>query len=213
MAIYAVLCGFSVIFSWKSQTLTGFSTFDKTESIENVSKIAKIEQASPVSVNLNRALSTASNTTTTSVARTASVTSSATSGDRITIAGNTISIFTSSSTTIDAGSRVGSFRKLLYGHNSSAVFGRLTNVAVGSTFTVTLGGTTTTYRILQKITVLKSSLEVNNRMNYLVNSASYTDRDVGISTGTHDLVLMTCAGTLYGNGDASHRTLIFADKV
>lgn len=213
MAIYAVLCGFSIIFSWKSQTLTDFSTFDKIESIENVSKIAKIEQISPISVNLNRALSTASNTTTTSVARTASVTSSATSGGRITIAGNTISIFASSSTTIDAGSRVGSFRKLLYGHNSSTVFGRLSSVATGSTFTVTLGGTTTTYRILQKITVLKSSLEVNNRMNYLVNSASYTDRDARIATGAHDLVLMTCAGTLYGNGNASHRTLIFADRI
>lgn len=211
-----VFAGFLLILALSGITtpvLTDFSPLKHFDSIEKVTPVEKTAKTEVATVNRTRAARSNSVTTTrsasTAIARTASA--QTVSGDRISIAGRTVPIFVSSNTSIDAGSKVGLFRKLLYGHNSSAVFGILANVSAGSTFTVTMNGATTTYRISQKITVEKTSLMANNRMNYLVNSASYTAP--GISTGSHDVVLMTCAGTLYGNGDASHRTLIFADRV
>lgn len=106
--------------------------------------------------------------------------------------------------------------KLVYAHNSSNLFGNLKNLGIGSTFTLTENGVTTTYKVsgveyYKKIAVNGgedlakcSGLSDNcsgRWMNSLVKNAGY-----------HNVALMTCAGQSYGNGDASHRLIILADK-
>lgn len=128
--------------------------------------------------------------------------------DNITILGKTISVSAVSSTEVDAGNEVKSFRRMLYGHNSGAVFGNLGNSYVGMTFTVTLSGATKTYRVAEIITFEKISdtaLSVDGQkytMTALVNNAK-----------GHSLMLMTCAGQSLGHGDATHRLTVFADEI
>lgn len=107
---------------------------------------------------------------------------------------------------------------LVYAHNSSNLFGGLKTLGVGATFTLTENGVTTTYRVsgieyYKKIAVSNgedlakcvggTTDNCSGRwMTSLVKNALY-----------HNVALMTCAGTSYGNGDASHRLVIFADRV
>ena len=106
--------------------------------------------------------------------------------------------------------------KLVYAHNSSNLFGNLKTLGIGSTFTLTENGVTTTYRVsgieyFKKISVDGGedlakcsglSDDCSGRwMNSIVRNAFY-----------HNVALMTCAGQSYGNGDASHRLIILADK-
>ena len=59
--------------------------------------------------------------------------------DYISIAGNTVPIFYSSNTLIDAGSQVGLYGEhFLYGHNTANVFGGLANLGIGARFTALL---------------------------------------------------------------------------
>lgn len=125
--------------------------------------------------------------------------------DNISIGGRTIRIKSVSDTTVDAGRMVAKYgNKFLYGHNSSTVFGHLHTLSVGSTFTVTLGGQTTTYRIAKAVTLEKHT-QVAPIM-YPIAQAKYSGQ-------TYDLSIMTCAGVSYGNGDASHRLIIFANRL
>lgn len=106
---------------------------------------------------------------------------------------------------------------LVYAHNSSNLFGNLKTLSVGSTFTLTENGVTTTYKVsgveyYKKVAVANgedlakcSGLSDNcsgRWMTSIVKNALY-----------HNVALMTCAGQSYGNGDASHRLVIFADRV
>ena len=132
-----------------------------------------------------------------------------TNNNYISVAGKTISIQNSDNTNIDAGNVVKHYldgklgNKLYYGHNSSAVFGNLKNLVNGDTFSVTENGITKTYRVAKTVTLTYA--ETDRRMPALPN-ASYNGN-------TYDIVLMTCAGTSYGDGNASHRLLIFAVAV
>lgn len=121
----------------------------------------------------------------------------------ITIAGHTLEVFSSDDPKINAGTRVGLYGKLLYGHNYSSVFGPIVNLPAGSTFSVKLNGTSKNYQIVKTITLEKS--EVQNYMTALKNG-QYRGK-------TYSYILMTCAGQNLGDGDATHRTLVFADAV
>ena len=132
------------------------------------------------------------------------------SANNIAIAGRTIEVVDVNSTTVDAGNHVNRFRgKLLYGHNSAGVFGSILGLGAGATFSVTTNGVTTNYRVANTVTFEKNTstgqLQLNGAGSYMngVAAAYYG--------GVHyDLALMTCAGVSYGNGDASHRFVIFA---
>ena len=133
------------------------------------------------------------------------------SNNYIIIAGRSLNIVPVSQTEINAGDHVNKYgEKLLYGHNSSTVFGNLKNLGIGSTFTITENGTTTTYKIAKTITFEKNNglLQLNGDGSYMKSVANARSNGVN-----YDLALMTCAGTSYGNGDASHRLVLFANKI
>lgn len=120
--------------------------------------------------------------------------------DTISITGNTVEIFKSSDTKIDAGNRVALFGKLLYAHNYASIFGK---IGSAKSFSVTLDGVTKNYQVVKVVTLTKA--ETANFMR-----AFKYGQYLGQS---YDYVLMTCAGTIYGNGDASHRMIVFANAV
>ena len=135
----------------------------------------------------------------------------ATPENRITIAGKTLEIQETSSTSADAGTHVNKYgAKFLYGHNSSVVFGGLQNLPVGATFSVTLNGQTKTYQIAQKVT-----FEKNNGLLQLGGDGNFMNAVVNASFdgSSYDLSIMTCAGTSLGHGDATHRLVVFAKIV
>ena len=99
--------------------------------------------------------------------------------------------------------------KLIYAHNTKNLFGNLRNLSVGTTINLIENGVTNTYVISDIKTFEKNpntgKLQLNGSGDYMgtiVKNAFY-----------HNVALMTCTGTSYGNGDASHRLVIFADRV
>lgn len=96
--------------------------------------------------------------------------------------------------------------KLVYGHNTGNLLGSLSNLGVGQTFTVTEGGMTTAYRVTDRATYEKTA------DGYLNHNRGLMGQIMRTAMG-HGIALMTCAGTSYGNGDASHRLVIYADAI
>ena len=143
--------------------------------------------------------------------------------DQISIAGNNIPIFYSDNTLIDAGSQVGLYgNHFLYGHNTANVFGGLSGMNIGDYFTITLGGQTRTYQVINRDLQTKSHFEgdvirktvvsgvtVLTKMKMMKAITAYGE----YNGGHYDYILMTCAGTSYGNGDASHRLILMANEV
>lgn len=129
----------------------------------------------------------------------------------IQIAGRNLEIVDVADTRVDAGSHVNKYGdKFLYGHNSWAVFGSLANMGAGSTFTVTYEGVTTAYQV-QQVAIFEHTnglLQIDGVGNYMfsVSKARYQGVNYGLS-------LMTCYGESYGNGDASHRLVLFANAI
>lgn len=133
--------------------------------------------------------------------------------NNIAIAGRTIEIVDVSDTTVDAGGHVNKYgAKFLYGHNSAAVFGGIVNMGVGSTFSVTYGGVTTNYQVANVVIFEKNT---DNGLLQLNGSGSFMNAVArAVHLGVHyDLSVMTCYGTSYGNGDASHRYVLFANQM
>lgn len=156
-------------------------------------------QARAVKSTMRSATATATSITT------ASATTQTGASSYIAINGQTSPIFISSSTSTNAGKSVGLYNgKFLYGHRHSSVFGKLASLGAGSTFTVTLNGQTSSYRVAGKVTLDKETTQ--KYMYSLAVLGSYQ----GVS---YDYVLMTCAGESLGNGDATHREIVFANKI
>ncbi len=135
------------------------------------------------------------------------------SSNYISIAGRTLDIVDVASTIIDAGNHVNKYGdKFLYGHNSAAVFGGLQNLSVGSTFSVTYNGSTNTYRITNIVIFEKNqesgNLQFNGAGSYMNAVAKARFQGTG-----YDLSIMTCHGTVYDNRDATHRLVIFANRI
>ena len=107
---------------------------------------------------------------------------------------------------------------LVYAHNSSNLFGNLKSLSIGSTFTLTENGVTTTYRV-SGVEYFKK-IAVSNGEDLAKCVGGITDNCSGRWMTSivknalyHNVALMTCAGQSYGNGDASHRLVILADRV
>lgn len=133
--------------------------------------------------------------------------------NNIAVAGRTLAIVDVADTTVNSGDHVNKYGdRFLYGHNTAGVFGGLTSLGVGSTFSVTYGGVTTNYQVA-KIVIFEKNVEngrlqLNGAGNYM--RAVANAKSDGVQYG---LSLMTCYGTSYGNGDASHRWVIFANAI
>ena len=131
----------------------------------------------------------------------------------IAIAGRVIRIEEVSDTLIDAGDHVNKYgERFFYGHNSVGVFGGLANLGVGNIFTIAYGGVSTNYQIgkivIYEKNVESGKLQLNGTGNYMRQVANAKSEGV-----QYDVSLMTCYGVSYGNGDASHRLVIFANAV
>ena len=140
--------------------------------------------------------------------------------DHIQIAGNWVNVYNVDSTALDAGNSVYRFinntkgydGRFLYGHNSSKVFGGLKNLSNGATFTVTLNNETVTYKIVEKVIFEKNQetgkLTLNGAGSYMNNVAR-----AKYNGSQYDLSIMTCHGQSLGHGDATHRLVIFANRI
>lgn len=129
------------------------------------------------------------------------------------ISGRSLKVEYTESTAVNAGNVVKFYNnKFLYGHNSGNVFGFLSGVGVGTTFSLTYNGVTTNYRVSNKVTYEKTgstTLGLNGatiKMGHV--AAGFSPDEV-----KHSLSIMTCAGTPLGNGDATHRLVLFADAI
>ncbi len=144
----------------------------------------------------------------------------ATQPDHIEVAGKWVNVYNVDSTALDAGNSVYRFintakgydGRFLYGHNSNNVFGGLKNLDIGSTFTLTLDNTTVTYRVSNIVIFEKNQstgkLTLNGEGSYM-NSVARAKHN----GAQYDLSLMTCHGTALGHGDATHRLVIFANRI
>lgn len=98
------------------------------------------------------------------------------------------------------------FRKMIYGHNTGNLLGSLTSRYIGENFTITEGGVTKQY-VVSDIQVYRKTED-----GYLENNRKLMSNIANTAMG-HDIALLTCYGTSYGNGDASHRLVVFANAV
>ena len=131
--------------------------------------------------------------------------------NNIQIAGRVIEIVDVASTEVNAGNHVNKYgEKFLYGHNSVGVFGGLYNVGVGSVFAMSYGGATRNYQVMQVVVFEKNDgmLQLEGEGNYM--GAVSRARHAGVN---YDLSMMTCYGTMYSGGDASHRLVLFANAI
>ena len=177
----------------KSEALNVEKTEVASKFATNEGKEVTVEQIEAAQAVATKATAVKSNT------QTASKTTP--SGSYISILGKNLNIFQTGSTEVDAGSRVARYgSKFLFGHNSGNVFAGLSGV---SSFSVTINGATTNYRVSKVATMTKE--EASRRMNAMAQG--------GYNGKYYDLAIMTCAGTNLGGGDATHRTVLFANAV
>lgn len=96
------------------------------------------------------------------------------------------------------------YKKMIYGHNSYNLLGNLVERYVGETIAVVEGGATNYYTV--------SDIQIYEKTDDggLNGDTKLMTRIAKTALG-HDLALFTCYGTSYGNGDASHRYVVFAD--
>lgn len=132
------------------------------------------------------------------------------SNDHISILGRTIEVVNTNTTSSTPDYQIaryvnGAYKgKFYFGHNSSFLLGGLANMNNGSVFSITTNEVIHYYRVEHLETVEKTSI-MNGEMVDIA-MARWNGRSYSVS-------LMTCAGQSYGNGDASHRTLVFANEI
>ncbi|MDO4747358.1 MAG: hypothetical protein Q4A70_03420 [Candidatus Saccharibacteria bacterium] len=134
-------------------------------------------------------------------------------GNYISVNGRNISVVDVASTAVNAGDHVNKYgARFYYGHNTGAVFGGLVNYGVGSSFSIYYGGVMHNYRVAKVMifekNVSNGHLELNGSGNYMRSVADA--RSGGVQ---YDVSLMTCYGTSYGDGDASHRLVLYANEI
>ena len=98
------------------------------------------------------------------------------------------------------------YGKMIYGHNSYNLLGSLRSRTVGEVITITEGGVARDYRVAA-VAMYEKTADGN------LNGDPRLMTRIATSAMGHDLVLFTCAGTAYGNGDSSHRLAVYVDAV
>lgn len=104
-----------------------------------------------------------------------------------------------------------SYNQYIFGHNSSNIFGNLAGLPIGTTFSVTVNGQTSNYRVSLKEVVCDYSNPSHPCSNYSEPVLNMHDAVYPSRKGAN-LAIMTCAGASIGNGDATHRLLVYATK-
>ena len=123
----------------------------------------------------------------------------------ISINGKYLELVHVSNPAINAERHVNKYNKMFYGHNSPEVFKGIENV---SEFSVTENGIVSRYRVMEKHTFEKHSataLSLNGQVYTMASLANYA--------WGYDAIVVTCAGQSLGNGDATHRLLLFVNKI
>ncbi len=132
--------------------------------------------------------------------------------NRISIAGRSLEFVDVANTGVDSGNHVNRYNsKFFYGHNSANVFRPLYNVGVGDTFSVTENDTTKNYQV-KAVAIYEKVNDYTLRLNGQELKMSVVAR-ARYSGVNYDISVMTCYGTSYGNGDASHRLVLFANAI
>jgi sortase (surface protein transpeptidase) len=105
-----------------------------------------------------------------------------------------------------------SYNQYIFAHNSANLFGGLSGLGVGTRFAVTIQGKTTNYAVSKKVVYCDYSNPTHPCSNYSEPVLNMYD---AIRPGRQgaDLALMTCAGWSIGNGDATHRLMVYAKRV
>lgn len=98
------------------------------------------------------------------------------------------------------------FSKMIYGHNTANLLGNISSMHIGEQFTITENGATSTYQVSSIVTYSKTA-DGNLENDRLLM------KKIATTALGHDLALFTCAGTMYGNGDASHRLVVYANAI
>ena len=96
------------------------------------------------------------------------------------------------------------YKKMIYGHNSYNLLGTLAYRYVGETIAIVDGGATN-YYVVSDIQMYEKTDDGG------LNGDPKLMTKIAKTALGHDLALLTCAGTSYGNGDASHRLVVFVD--
>ena len=97
--------------------------------------------------------------------------------------------------------------KFIYAHNTSGLFANLPYLKYGEIFTITEGGLTQSYQVMD-IGIYEKS-----QANGLLNGSRAVTKAVEFEANGYDVSMMTCYGTMFGNGDASHRLVVFANAI
>ncbi len=121
----------------------------------------------------------------------------------ISILGRNIQIVDSSTTEWTPDNLVARYKggRFYYAHNKSNLFGGLAGLSKGSTFTIFVDGEVQNYVVADNITIPKGDIKMNKVVKAINNGVQYS------------ISLMTCAGTMLGGGDATERTIVFANRI
>ena len=92
--------------------------------------------------------------------------------------------------------------KLIYAHNTSDLLYSLNYLYTGDVFMIN----GVTYHVSDRVIYEKTDA-------YSLNGSRAVMKNLKNNAYGHTFALMTCYGTYYGNGDASHRLVIFADAM
>ena len=187
------------------QTVSKISAINRHESIAEISS----SYTKAVSYSLPRRATTSSSSTNPG----ADTGYGSALGNYISISGKNIPVIDVTSTTVNAQDHVNKYGdRFYYGHNSASVFGGLVNYGVGSTFSINYGGVQHNYRVAKTVIYEKNAelgtLQLNGSGSYMKAVAKARSDNI-----QYDISLMTCYGTSYANGGASHRLVIFANEI
>lgn len=121
----------------------------------------------------------------------------------ISILGRNIGIVDSSTTNWTPDNLVARYKggRFYYAHNKSYIFGGLAGLPVGSTFTIFVDGEVQNYVIMENFNIAKEKIQMQKVVKAINNGTQYS------------ISLMTCAGQMLGGGDATERTLVFANRI
>lgn len=105
----------------------------------------------------------------------------------------------------DPGNNIYRFAKLIFAHNTPALFGNLATLTPGQTITLTENGQTHSYRV--------ATSEVVPKINGYLNGDPYFVNNLAYKAGGHSFALLTCSGQMLGGGDATHRLIVYIDAI
>ena len=102
-------------------------------------------------------------------------------------------------------SQIYRFESLVYGHNSANLLGNLGTLSPGEIFTITEGGVVQNYQVAS-VVYYQNTAEGLNGDPTLMSQIAY-------GALGHSVAVMTCAGQMSSDGNASQRLVVFADLV